>query len=84
MISWTTKNITHLVKVKQKSGMKIVKKSVKDDKRFYSVESEWVMKIQWEDRYDQCGTNLPIFLACEHGEEWDIIVDDAFFKYSSQ
>jgi hypothetical protein len=73
-----------LSKSKTKKWYEDCKKSVKDDKRFYSVESEWVMKIQWEDRYDQCGTNLPIFLACEHGEEWDIIVDDAFFKYSSQ
>ena len=60
------------------------KKSVKHDKRFYFYKNEYVKKIQWKDRYDQCGTNLPIFLACVRGEEWDIIVDDSFFKYSSQ
>ena len=74
-----------LTKSKTKKWYEDCKKSVKNDKRFYSVESEYVMKIQWEDRYDQCGTNLPIFLACGfRGEEYEIIVDDAFFKYSSQ
>ena len=60
------------------------KKSVKHDKRFYFYENEYVKKIQWEDRYDRCGNNLPIFLAFYYdskGEEYEIIVDDAFFKH---
>ena len=75
-----------LSKSKTKKWYEDSKKSLKGDKRFYFYENEWVKKIQWEDRYDQCGNNLPIFLAFYYdskGEEYEIIVDGAFFKRSS-
>ena len=51
---------------------------------FYFFENEYIKKIQYKDRYDICGNELPIFIATEKSkDDWEVLYDSFYFKDSN-